>query len=743
MKKRTCILALVLVAAFLCACAPEVTAPAPAPTVEAPAPTAEPAPKGITFTPGTYRGSAKGYNGDVVLDVTFTADAIAEIAVVESLETAHVGDSAYAIIIPDIIAFTSTGVDGVSGATFTSFATKQAVEAAAKEAGADIDALRKGAKAFALTPGAKITDTYDIVVVGAGGAGMAAAASAAQNGATVLVMEKMAEMGGNTLVAGGSFQAVQQSLVWDINDPEATQGINEFTGETVEKNKMDVGRLVTLQMILDWDEKPFDGTIVDAGAISSVDDYDLPARGVHAEYLPTLQTLKEQIKAYMKYANAKIKAGAKETELTLFSTVELHIFQTYYGGLRLDSTKTKWIVNDFELVSQFCSQAFETKRWLIEQGASIDNVTQGTLIGCLWQRINRVLGGTVDGVEYENKWGAYFKVPENTMMKANSKNAIMYRTTAKELMMDGGRVTGVKAVQFDGTEVEITATKGVIIATGGYGANIGMVLETNEYWSTDDLQASIKTTNRSLAQGEGITMAQTIGADVAGMGWTQLMPLGWVDNGNLAGGTGENVIYIGPKGSKSEGVRYVDESAERDVLSQGAYDNGIDNGIYVELGNSGEGTSANNIEGRRYYCTLDEAQELLGIDKAILEKTITDYDAFIIGATDTPPTPSKAAYRGTIGTCDKDDKGRYLPETYRIETICVRYMKPSTHHTMGGLVVDLQRQVLNASGAPIGGLYAAGEVTGNFFAGNRLGGNAIIEILVSGRIAGETAAKAQ
>lgn len=692
------------------------------------------------FTPGTYTGAAAGYNGPVELSVTFTEDAVESIEVITSSETEHVGDSAYDILFADIMAFTSTGVDTVSGATVTSNAVLRAVEDAAAKAGCGADALRSGAVPFAYTPGEKITDTYDVVVIGAGGAGMAAAAAAAQQGATVIVLEKMAEMGGNTLVAGGSFQAVQPSLVWDAGDPTASEGINEVTGEPVAKVKMDAGRLVTLNTILDWKETPFDGTVEDPSAIATVDDYDLPNRGVHAEYLPTLLTLKEQIRAYMAYADEQMAAGAKETDLTLFSTVELHIFQTYYGGVRLNSDKTEWTVSNFDLVYQMCSEAFDAKIWLIEQGSQINMERASTLIGCLWQRINNVQGGTVDGVEYSGKWGTYFKVPENTMRKANEKNTILYRTTATELITDGERVTGVKAVQYDGTEVEITATKGVIVATGGYAANIDMVMETNEYWDTDDLRADIKTTNRNLAQGEGIVMAQAVGADVTGMGYTQLMPLGWVDNGNLAGGTGENVIYIGPKGSASEGKRYVDEAAERDVLSQAAYDNGIDNGVYVELGNSGTNTSVNNVVGRRYYVTLEEASELLEIDAAVLEETIRGYDAYIIGATDVPPVPAKSGYRGTIGTCDTDEDGNYLPDTYRIETVMVRFMKPSTHHTMGGLVVDLERHVLDTDGGIIPGLYAAGEVAGDFFAGNRLGGNAITEIIVSGRIAGETAA---
>lgn len=701
----------------------------------------------ISFTPGTYTGTARGYNGDVSLKVTFAKDAITDITVAASKETGHVGDSAYPILFKDIKEYTSTGVDGVTGATFTSRATLLAVEDAAKQAGCDVNALRKGAKPFALKPGPKITETYDVVVIGAG---MAAAAEAAQNGATVLVLEKAAEMGGNTLVSGGSYQAVQPSMVWDPKDPEATSGVYEPTNTVMPKFKSDVGRLATLGTILNWSEKPFDGTIKDKAVIKSVEDYNLQERGVHAEYLPTLLTLKKQIREYLAYADKHLSKGEKETDLTVFSTVELHIFQTYYGGLRLNREKDTWIVNDFGLVDQICRQAYDIRPWLEKQGGKIANA-QRTLIGCLWQRINPAESGTVDGVKYDGKWGAYFKVMENTILKANPKNKIIYRTTAKALIAKGGRVTGVKAVQYDGTEVEITAKKGVILATGGYGANIKMVMETNEYWSPDYLTTAIKTTNRNLSQGEGLVMGKAVGAALIGMGWTQLMPLGWVDNGNLAGGTGENVIYISPAGTPNAGKRYVDEAAERDVLSQADFDYGSKGGQYIELGNPssmsssagvpGGASGTVSIPGRLFIGTLDEASALLKIDAAVLRKTISDYDSFIIGATDKMPVPAKTAYRGTIGSCEKDAKGNYKVETYKIDKIMVRFMAPSTHHTMGGIAVDLSRHVIDTKGSVIPGLYAAGEVTGGTFAGNRLGGNAITEIIVSGRVAGEAAAK--
>lgn len=707
-----------------------------------------------SYNPGTYTGSARGYNGPVDVEVTFTSDSISDIAI-SSRETEHVGDSAFGIMIPQILDANGTGVDIVSGATFSSFALKAAIEQAAEQAGADMAKFRSAK--LKIKPQAKIKETYDIVIIGAGGAGMAAAAQAAQNGSTVLVLEKGAEMGGNTLVAGGSFQSVQDYIVWDPKDPDATEGVFAETGETIKKAKSDAGRLATLRTIANWSEKSFDGTINAANPNVAGDIEELARRGVHQEYLPTLRTLKNQIAEYMDYANTRMARGMKETDLTVFSTIELHIFQTYYGGLRPNAEGTRWIYGNYDLVSQFVSQAPTIKPWLIAQGGEFNNKdSAGTLIGCLWQRINRFNGGNVDGKFYPGKWGIYFKVPENTMKKANTKNKLMVRTTAKELITSSGRVTGVKAVMWDGTEVEATATKGVIIATGGFGANIPMVQETNDYWKSEYISDKIGTTNRSLATGDGIVMAQKVGADVAGMEWTQMMPLGWVDNGNLSGGTGENVIYINP----TTGKRYVDEAAERDVLSLGAFQNGRSDGriegIYIELGNgdgsvtasmSGNTTGTSNtakkvdVEGRIYYRDLAGTAKLLNLSEDVLRQTITEYDAYIIGASNTPSEPVKSAFRGTIGSCDKDANGNYIPSTYRIGTLQIRYMAPSTHHTMGGLVVDTERHVLDKNGKAIPGLFAAGEVTSGFMAGNRLGGNAITEIIVSGRIAAQTASK--
>ena len=696
----------------------------------------------LSFTEGTYTGTSTGYNGPVTVDVTFTADGISDIVVKEQQETAHVGDIVYDILIPEIKEANGTGMDVVSGATFSSRALFNAVNDAAEQAGADLDVFKSNT--IEVVAEDTITKSADVIVVGGGGAGMAAAAQAAQNGDTVIVVEMNAEIGGNTLVSGGAFQGVMDYLVWEQDNPDATTG--EYDGETYDKVKMNAGTLDTLRTIANWSEEPFDGTVDDEHPFTAGDINNLSTRGVHEEYLPTLQTLKQQINAYLTWADAQMAAGASETDLTLFSTPELHIFQTYYGGLRPNADKTEWVYGDYDLVSQVIENSSDVKAWLEGQGANFDNANQATLIGCLWQRENSPIDAVINGETYTGNWGVYFMAPRNTILSANEANEIMTRTTANELVVDdSGRVVGVNATRYDGTPVELTANKGVILATGGYAANINKVLETNDYWNTEYLTNTIGTTNRNSLQGSGIEMAQAVGAVTTGEEWTQLMPLGWLDTGNLAFGSGDNVIFINP----TTGKRYVDEMAERDVLSETAFENGIEmlgkKGTYVEIsnagveayGDSGQVDQTQDVENKVYYRDLDGAAELLGLDREVLEQTITEYDNYVMGVTDTLEVP-KSSYRGTIGNVEMNEDGTYNVDTYEIGMLKIRYMAPSTHHTMGGLVVDPQRHVLDADGNAIAGLYAAGEVTGGIHGGNRLGGNAIVEIIVSGRTAANT-----
>ena len=239
-------------------------------------------------------------------------------------ETQYVGDVAFEPMIADILAANGTGVDAVSGATFTSAAIRSAVNDAAQQAGCtNLDAFKANKVVHeAQDP---IEETYDVVIVGAGGAGIAAAAQAAQDGNTVLVIEKNAQVGGNTLVSGGQYQSVMPYLVWDPADPDATTGVG-YDGNTYNKVVESIATLNELKTILNWSEEPFDEEYYKDHEFVAGDIEELCKHGVHAEYLPTLQALKTEIKQYLDWAEPKVEAGAGQ--LTLFSTVNLHIFQT-------------------------------------------------------------------------------------------------------------------------------------------------------------------------------------------------------------------------------------------------------------------------------------------------------------------------------------------------------------------------------------------------------------------------------
>ena len=719
----------------------------------------------VSFTAGTYEGTAQGYNGPLTVSVTFTDSAVESIEVVSSKETAHVGDIAFDILAADIKEANGVGVDNVTGATFSSKAYKNAVAEAAKAASVSDEA--QFAKNTVVHEAGADEDlgTYDVIVVGAGGAGMGVAAQAAQNGLTVLVLEENAEVGGNTLVSGGQFQATMPYLVWDPANPDATEAVWEYDGKTYSKVKNALGNIDVLKTILNWSEEEFDEAYYKDNEYVAGNIEDISKHGVHAAYLPVLKELKAEIKAYLDWANKKMAAGTAENELTLFSTDNLHIFQTYYGGLRQTADGSSWIYGDVDLVTQFVKGGYELKTWLEDQGAKFNDGVALTLIGALWYRENLNLGCDIDGdgtMEAGGNWGTYFLPTITTVTKTSptaADNKIVCRTKVDSLIVEDGKVTGVNATKYDGTKVSAKASA-VVLTTGGYAANVKMVVDNNTYWDASFVTTSIKTTNRSSLQGDGIVMAQEAGAATTGMGFPQMMPISWIDNGNLAFGGGQYAVYINP----TTGTRFVDEYAERDVLSLGEFKNGVTYngtvGTFMEITNAKTAigypypydiyesptkileVTTNDVEDRVYFFSspaeLGEIMKKYGMtaDPEKVYETITAYDNSIHNGEHPSDGIAKSSATATIGTFKED--GSYALDG---ELLRVRIMAPSTHHTMGGLSVDLERHVVDASGNAIPGLYAAGEVTGGIHGGNRLGGNAIVEIFVSGRTAANTITK--
>ena len=410
-----------------------------------------------------------------------------------------------------------------------------------------------------------------------------------------------------------------------------------------------------------------------------------------------------------------------------------------------------------------------------DQGAIFDNSIQPIIVGALWNRENDFKGSDLNGdgtpdpdgknVKGKTVYNTYFATTRNTLLETvanHADNEIMLRTKVTELITDkDGKVVGVKGVQYDGTPVTVHAKKGVVLATGGYAADIKRVMETNDYWPDGDITTHTGTTNRSSLVGSGIDMAEAVGAATTGMGFAQMMPISWVDNGNLAFGGGHYAIYINP----TTGKRFVNETSERDVLSLAEFENGVSfngtNGTIMDIANSNQlvpgpypyGTPKDedltlwesDVENRQYTRTVDQLGELfkqLGFECTQEEviNTIKEYDMALMTGTENTLNPTKTGWTTLIGTAEKDENGKYIVDTYKLDGVKlkIRILAPSTHHTMGGVTVDAQRHVLDKDGKVIKGLYAAGEVTGGIHGGNRLGGNAIVEIFVSGRTAADT-----
>lgn len=711
--------------------------------------------KPVTFTPGTYTAEAEGYHGQIKLDVTFDENSISSINIVEDHETEGIGHEALPMMVERIIQAQGTGVDAVTGATVSSAAIKQAVNNAAMEALVSSLAAFKHKNGKKLHVGETIEDIWDIVVVGGGGAGLFAAAQAAQDGNTVLVLEKAANLGGNTVVSGGAFQSVIPYLVWEENNPDATEGKGD-DGKMYPKTKVVAGGLNTLRMLLNWSEAPFDTAYYATHPFVAGDVEEQLKHGVHSEYLPVLQALKKELRTYLAWADKQMHKGKKETELTLFSTNNLHIFQTYYGGLRPSYDGKEWCYGKVELVSQFIQEGQQLKPWMTQMGVDFYE-SQAYIVGMLHYRSVSAKGAqvTINGMSefVPGNQGIYVKAPLAAIVNANSHNKVMTLTTAQDLIFEDGRVKGVNALCNDGSVLKAYAKKGVIIATGGYAANVKKVVETNRYWSADNLTDQIRTTNISTMQGDGIWMAQGIGADVTGMGWTQLLPLSFAKTGSIAFGGVDNSIFISPK----TGKRYVDEVSERDALSIAAFDNGIvfrgaHGAHFFIMGKYSfnlvkAGPPLPDQEEAQYTVKIAQLPQLLkdlniDTDAQTIVQTIREYDEMLMAGKKPTDVDKKFAIY-TIGYSVRNEDGTYQRDTYDLENteLLFRILAPATHHTMGGLLVDTERRVLDTQGNPIPGLFAAGEVTGGIHGGNRLGGNAITEVLVSGRIAARNAGK--
>ena len=547
------------------------------------------------FEAGTYTGTAQGFGGDVTATVTLSETEITDIQVVGDNETDGLGSVAIEQLPPKMLEAQSPNVDTMSGATVTSKAIIDAVTAALAEAGVDASTLvPKESEGKELE---EQTLEADVVVIGAGGAGMTAAITAHEAGKEVILLEKMPYAGGNTTKSTGGMNAAETSV---------------------------------------------------------------------------------------------------QAELGIEDSVQTFIDDTMTGGKN---------VNDLALVTTMAENSAEAIDWLASIGAPLPEVSFSG--GATNKRIHRPEGGAAVGPYLVEKLLA--KIGEDEI-------SLLYNTEATELIVEDGAVTGVKATG-DGVSYTINA-KAVVLATGGFGANLEMCAEYNP-----DL-AGFVTTNSPCATGDGIRMAEAAGAATVDMEQIQIHPPVYQATSLMVT---ESVRGGGAILVNASGERFVDEMETRDVVSaaeiaqEGGYaylvfdqaqrdnlsaiDSYVSNGLTVQ---------ADTIEG---------LAEEMGVDAANLQATVEAWNKAVAEQND-------EAFGRTTGM----DVDISVAPFYAIQ------IAPGIHHTMGGVKIDTTAAVIGVDGEAIPGLYAAGEVTGGVHGANRIGGNAVADIIVFGRIAGQSAA---
>ena len=713
------------------------------------------------YTAGTYKGTGSGFGGTLEVEVTVSETAIEDIQIVSDSETAGRAetDDAKEIVIDDIITNGTTEVDGVTGATMTSDAIKEAVAMALAEASGEApetaDEPAEGGALF--TAG-----TYEETVSGRNGKMTvevvlgedkieAVNVKDHQETATVAsvalerVPSKIVELQttnvdavtGATVTSNAIIYAVKEAVKEAGGDQAALDAIDGKAKpqDTIEKTADVIGGGAGMAsalaaadggasvILIEKTSMLGGNTVVCGGAMNAADtewaaQFD-PVAGedttleqyasvdvntLPEEYQADFLTLKAQIEEYL--------AGDRSKH---FDSVELHKFQTMYHGLRTD-LNGETVYGNYDLVSVLTEKAMDAIAWLGEKGIQWDNskVTQPT--GAMWRRGHNT--SMIKGTEYV--------VALEPVIAAAGE--IMYETAGKELIIEDGRVVGVKAEQADGTEVILHANKAVILACGGFGNNIEMCQEYNTYWA--EIPDDMKTTNASGQTGDGIKMGLQAGAALTGMNFIQLMHVSDPVSGDLFTGLipqqSANYIMF-----NQEGKRFVAETSPRDTIAQAAIDNG---GLFfliadIDIAEEARWLSDWEVEvenGRAYKAdTLEELGKLMGYDDATIATFVEEvekFNGYVDAAND--PDFNRTAFDQKI------DNGPFFATP----------RKPAIHHTMGGLVIDTDAHVLNEAGEIIPGLYAAGEVTGGIHGGNRLGGNAVADVMVFGRIAGTNAA---
>ena len=362
---------------------------------------------------GTFEGSSVGMQGTVTVSMTVEDGKITAVELTECHETPSIASVAMERLPQLMVEHQTTTLDNVTGATLASGAIMRAATAAAEAAGLDMDQLE--ANAYSEPAGEDETWDTDVLVVGGGGAGFSSAITAAQEGADVILIEKSSVLGGNTLMQGGAFNAVDTVAQSEVVLTEAQKGT------------------------------------LDSYLALSTDDPDLHF-DEFPEWAEVLTQLQSDINTF--YAeNAGTTAGV---DMPGFDSIALHMWHIYVGGLRQMNDGT-WMASDIDLARQLAESALGTFEWMRDglglnapsgEGAGSDLFT---VLGAMWPRTHPVETST--------------ELIDKLRDVAEAAGVTIYTETAATSLLtdDTGRVIGATAEQANGTKITINTTKGVVL----------------------------------------------------------------------------------------------------------------------------------------------------------------------------------------------------------------------------------------------------------------------------------------
>lgn len=371
-----------------------------------------------------------------------------------------------------------------------------------------------------------------------------------------------------------------------------------------------------------------------------------------------------------------------------------------------DTMKGGYNLNDPELVRNLTEKAPETVEWLISLGADLTDV--GKMAGSTNSRTHRPQGGAAVGPHLA-------KVLAESAPKAGAEVRLNSKVTS--IIAEGGKPVGV-TVESPNGNYNLRA-KAIIIATGGFGANPDMIVNYNPNLK------GFGTTNHRGATGDAFAWVEQFDVALVDMDQIQTHPTVIPGNGIMITEAvrGNGAIMVNRDAS-----RFGNEMATRDVMSadilaqkgQTAYllfDQSVRESLkaiegYVKQGLLTEAAS------------LTELAQKLGMEPAVLEGTLAKYNSM--------------QEKGN-GDLDFKRKASEMPRKLVTGPFYAVEVGPAIHHTMGGIKINTKTEVITNSGTVVPGLFACGEVTGGVHGGNRLGGNAVADIAVYGKIAGDTA----